>query len=167
MITFTTMILSERNARRLLSLYPPLLFQRISVRNFGKGFMSAEVRIAKSLFNRNYNRTIFGGTIFSAIDPFYTVMYWQIFMRKGIRVQSWLKSASIDYKRPGDTDLTARFVLTERDVSEAEKQLEAAGKCICKHPVEVLNTRGELCALAETEVYMRKLGGQGKGHSGF
>lgn len=161
------MILSERNARWLLSLYPPLLFQRVSVRKFGKGFRTAEVRIAKSLFNRNYNKTIFGGTIFSAVDPFYAVMYWQIFMRKGISVQSWLKSASIDYRKPGDTDLTAKFILEETDISEAENQLNTVGTFVRRHTIEVINTRNELCALAETEVYMRRLGGTGKDLSGF
>src|SRR3546814_2096210 len=95
------MFLSERKARLVLSLYPPLFFQRISVKNFGKGFTSAEVRIRKSLFNRNYNKTIFGGTIFSAVDPVFVFMYWQILTRKGIKVQSWLKSATIDYRKFG------------------------------------------------------------------
>ena len=161
------MILSERNAKWLLSLYPPLFFQRISVRNFGKDFRTAEIRIVKSLFNRNYNKTIFGGTIFSAVDPFYAIMYWQIFMRKGIPVQSWLKSATIDYRKPGDTDLTARFALAEEDISEAEQQLNTLGKFVRRHTIEVVNAREELCALAETEVYMRKLNNSGKDLSGF
>ncbi|TCS87740.1 uncharacterized protein DUF4442 [Anseongella ginsenosidimutans] len=166
-ITFTSMILSERNARRVLSLYPPLLFQRISVKNFGPGFRTAEVRIAKSLFNRNYNKTIFGGTIFSAVDPVYVFMYWQIFARKGIKVQSWLKSASIDYRKPGDTDLRVSFFLSEEDIREAEYQLDHAGKFVKKHSVQVLNSRDEVCAEAVTEVYMRKIGTTGKALSGF
>lgn len=160
------MILSERNARRVLSLYPPLLFQRISVKSFGEGFRTAEVRIAKSIFNRNYNKTIFGGTIFSAVDPVYVFMYWQIFARRGIKVQSWLKSASIDYKKPGDTDLSVRFILSEEDITEAANALENIGKFVKKHAVQVFNTRNEVCAEAITEVYMRKIG-TGKALSGF
>lgn len=166
-ITFTSMILSERKARLVLSLYPPLFFQRISVRNFGKDFRTAEVRIAKSLFNRNYNRTIFGGTIFSAVDPVYVFMYWQIFARKGMKLQCWLKSANIDYRKPGDTELIASFSLTEDDIADAEQQLNEVGKFVRTHRVEVLNTRHEICALAETEVYMRRVGTSGKALSGF
>ncbi len=151
------MILSERNARWVLSLYPPLLFQRISVKRFGSGFRTAEVRIARSLFNRNYNKTTFGGTIFSAVDPVYVFMYWQIFARKGFTIQSWLKSASIDYKKPGDTALTIHFSLSEADIQEAEDELNRVGKFVKKHPIEIRNTRNELCAFAETEIYMRKI----------
>lgn len=161
------MILSEQNARRVLSLYPPLLFQRISVRRFGPGFRTAEVRIAKSLFNRNYNRTIFGGTLFSAVDPIYVFMYWQIFARKGYRIQGWLKSASIDYKKPGDTTLTIQFALSESDIGEAERQLNEVGKFVKKHGIEIRNTRDELCAVAETEIYIRKIASDARATSGF
>lgn len=150
-----------------MSLYPPLFFQRIRVINFGKEFRTAEVRVHKSMLNRNYNKTIFGGTIFSAIDPIYVFMYWQIFARKGIKVQCWLKSASIEYRKPGDTRLKARFTLDEKDISDAEKALSEAGKFIRRHTVKVVNTRNELCALAETEVYMRRVRAPGEALSGF
>ncbi|HEY9561368.1 MAG TPA: YiiD C-terminal domain-containing protein [Anseongella sp.] len=161
------MILSERKARLVLSLYPPLFFQRISVKNFGKGFTSAEVRIRKSLFNRNYNKTIFGGTIFSAVDPVFVFMYWQILTRKGIKVQCWLKSATIDYRKPGDTDLTVLFSLSENDIADALSQLNERGTYVRKHTVQVINARKEVCALAEVEVYIRRATKTGETISGF
>lgn len=161
------MIYSERGLKWLLNFYPPLLFTRIWIKSFSNGFRNAEVRISKSLLNMNFNKSIFGGTIFSAADPFYAIMYWQIFARKGIKVQSWLKSANIRYKKPGNTSLTLKFELTEKDISDAETALQTIGKFVRTFPVEVLDTEGDVCAVVDIEVYMRKIKDTQKVVSGF
>ncbi len=115
----------------------------------------------------NFNKSIFGGTIFSAADPFYAIMYWQIFARKGIKVQSWLKSAKIRYKKPGNTSLTLKFELTEKDISDAETALQTIGKFVRTFPVEVIDKHGEICAVVDIEVYMRKISDTQKVVSGF
>lgn len=148
---------SENAVKWLLRFYPPLFFNRIWVKNFGKDFLTAEVKISKSFLNRNYNGTIFGGTIFSAADPFYSIMFWQIFARKKVKIIGWLKSAHIQYKKPGSTSLTLKFMLTEEDVAEAEHALNTIGKFVKAYTVEAINKHGELCAIISTEVYMRKL----------
>ena len=148
-------MLSERQGKWLLSLYPTLLFSRIRITRVGPGFRSCTVRIARSLITRNLNGTTFGGTIFSAADPFYAVMYWQIFARRGIRVQTWLKSARIEYLKPAATALTLEFALTDEDVARAVRQLEREGRFIRSHSVEAVDRRGDPCAVIETEVYLR------------
>jgi acyl-coenzyme A thioesterase PaaI-like protein len=148
-------VLSERQGKWLLSLYPTLLFSRIRITRVGPGFRSCTVRIARSLITRNLNGTTFGGTIFSAADPFYAVMYWQIFARRGIRVQTWLKSARIEYLKPAATALTLDFVLTDEDIARAARQLEREGRYIRSHSVEAVDRHGRTCAVIETEVYLR------------
>lgn len=161
------MILSERTGAWMLRLFPPLLFNRIWVRKIGKGYRNCEVKVFKSLMNRNLNGTIFGGTIFSAADPFYALLYWQVFARKGIDVQTWLKSARIDYKKPADTHLSVRFELSDEDISEAEQALTENGKFIKSFSTDMVNARGEICAIAITEVYIRLTGSGQKPLSGF
>jgi acyl-coenzyme A thioesterase PaaI-like protein len=148
-------VLSERRGKWLLSLYPTLLFSRIRITHVGPGFRSCTVRIARSLITRNLNGTTFGGTIFSAADPFYAVMYWQIFARRGIRVQTWLKSARVRYLKPAATALTLEFALTDEDVERAAGELEREGRFTRTHSVEVVDTHGRTCAVVETEVYLR------------
>lgn len=162
------MKLSTRTARWMLNLFPPLFFNRIYTIYISKDFMEARVKINKSLLNRNINGTIFGGTIFSAADPYYALMFWQIFAQKGISVQTWLKSAQIDYKKPGATSLFLHFKLQPEDIVEAEKSLEEQGKFVKFYTVEILNRQQEICAIAHTEVYIRKISTPGqKELSGF
>jgi acyl-coenzyme A thioesterase PaaI-like protein len=69
------MVVSEKTLKWIMRFYPPLLLQRIWVIGFDKGFKGVSVKISKSLLNRNYNGSIFGGTIFAAADPFYPVLF--------------------------------------------------------------------------------------------
>jgi acyl-coenzyme A thioesterase PaaI-like protein len=78
-------------AKWLMNLYPPLLINRISVKSISSDYKLVEVQVKKSLLNRNLQKTIFGGAIFSAADPFHALMYWQIFRLKGIHCEAWLK----------------------------------------------------------------------------
>lgn len=140
-----------------MRLYPPLLFQRIWVQKFADQFTGVEVKIFKSFLNSNYNRSIFGGTIFSASDPFYALLYDQILKRRGYKVRVWLKSAEIKYLKPGRSSLYFKINLTEEDISEAENILKTAGKFVKSFPLEIYNGKGELCATVINEVYIRNL----------
>lgn len=137
--------------------YPPLFFQQVRVKKFEKGFRGVEVKIAKSILNRNYNNSIFGGTIFSAADPFYAVLFDQILQRKGYKVRVWLKGASINYLKPGRTDLYFKINISEADIAEAEHALITVGKFVKSYPMKITGKNGELCATVQNEVYIRNL----------
>lgn len=151
------MVVSENLLKWALRLYPPLLFQRIWVKQFDSGFTGVHVKISKSFLNTNYNNSIFGGTIFSASDPFYALLFDQILKRKGFKVRIWLKSASIQYLKPGRTNLYFKIILSEQDIEEAEAALNSVGKFVKTFPLEILNSKGEVCASVQNEVYLRNL----------
>ncbi|MCJ0743345.1 DUF4442 domain-containing protein [Pedobacter montanisoli] len=149
------MMVSERTLKWALSLYPPLLFQRIWVRRFHKGFRGVDVKISNSFLNRNYNGSIFGGTIYAATDPFYAILFDQLMQRKGYKCRVWLKSASIQYIKPGMSALYFTIVITDEMIAEAEKALTETGKFVKAYPMELYNKQGELCARVMNEVYLR------------
>lgn len=151
------MVVSERTLKWAMRLYPPLFFQRIWVKQFDKGFMGVHVRISKSFLNTNYNNSIFGGTIFSASDPFYAMLFDQVLKRRGFKVRVWLKSATIQYLKPGRTNLYFKITLSEQDITEAEIALKTVGKFVKAFPLEILNSEGEICATVQNEVYLRNL----------
>ena len=100
------MKISEKALTWVMRLYPPLLFQRIWVRSFEPGFSGVDVVIVKSFMNKNYNKSICGGTIFTATDPFYAILFDQVLQRRGLKCRVWLKSAQINYLKPGSKLLT-------------------------------------------------------------
>ncbi len=151
------MVISEKALKWAMRIYPPLLFQRIWVVSFDKGYKGVAVRINKSFLNKNYNNSVFGGTIFAAADPFYPLLFHQLFTKKGYRLKVWSKSSTIAYLKPGLTDLYFRITLSDEEITEAENLLNTVGKYTGHHPIDIYDKDGEICASLMNEVYVRNL----------
>lgn len=147
--------ITPTNAKWLLKFYPPFFFNRISIVDVSKDFTEVNVKVKKSLMNMNMAKTIFGGTMFSAADPFIAIMFWQIFaIRFNQEIIVWLKSAEIIYKRPASTSLFINFKISEEEILEAKKVLEEKGKYVAEHQVELKNTKGAICAIVNLKSYL-------------
>ncbi|MFC4140879.1 PaaI family thioesterase [Pedobacter mendelii] len=151
------MIISQNTLKWVMRLYPPLFFQCIWVQKFENEFKTATVKISKSFLNKNYNGSIFGGTIYAATDPFYALLFDQLMQRRGLKVRVWLKSASIQYLKPGRGNLYFTINVTDEMIAEAELALKSVGKFVKAYPMEITNKSGELCATVMNEVYIRNL----------
>lgn len=151
------MVVSEKTLKWALCLYPPLFFQRIWIRKFHKDFRGVDVKISKSILNRNYNGSIYGGTIYGATDPFYALLFDQLLQRQGFKVRVWLKSASIQYLKPGRSNLYFTILVTDDMLNEAVEALNTTGKFVKAYPMELFDRHGELCATVMNEVYVRNL----------
>jgi acyl-coenzyme A thioesterase PaaI-like protein len=151
------MKVSAKVLKWVLRFYPPLFFQRIWIQRFDKNFKSVEVKIFKSILNTNYNNSIFGGTIFAASDPFYAILFDQILAIRGFKTRVWLKSASIQYLKPGHSNLYFKIEISEIDIEEAIHVLNTIGKFVKAFPLEIYNKKGELCAIVNNEIYIRNL----------
>lgn len=149
------MKVSEKALKWILNLYPPLLFQRIWVKQFHKDFKGVEVVISNSVFNRNYNGSIFGGTIYAATDPFYAILFDRLMRQHGHFCKVWLKSASISFLKPGLEKLYFTISISDEMIAEAKASLDINGKFVKSFPVNLYDKDGELCATAMNEVYLR------------
>lgn len=138
-----------------MRLYPPLFFQRIWLQHIEDDFSSVSVKINKSFFNINYHKTIFGGTIFSAVDPFCTILLRQRVLQEGIDTVAWLKSATVNYLKPGHGNLHFTIKLDDAEVQRVKHILQTEGKFIKSYPIELYDEDGVLCAELTNEVYLR------------
>jgi len=151
----------------MLNLYPPLFFNRIRVTEMAPDFKSCRVEVARSLLTRNLNGSTFGGTIFSAADPVYSILYWQIFARRGIAVQVWLKGAKIRYLEPAKTALSLEFRLEDEEVETTLGVYQSEGRVERSYSTDAVDRNGVVCAEIETIVYVRPVRGVERGASGF
>jgi Domain of unknown function (DUF4442) len=151
------MRVSENLLKWAIRFYPPLFFQRVWVVKFDKGFRGVEVKIRKSIWNRNYNNSIFGGTIFAAADAFYPVLFFKALSLKGYNLRAWSKSVNIKYNKPSFTDLSYKIYITDAELAEAEEILNTVGKYVKMHTIEIYDKNGVNVASALNEVYMRNL----------
>ena len=139
----------------MMNLYPPFLFNRIKVKQVSKNFQHVKIVLKKSIFNINGSGTVFGGALFAAADPFFPLMYLQIFgnhIKKDVQV--WTKSANIQFKKPVLEDILLEFNISDLDIEEAQNALKEFGKHNKMHVVQLKNKKGEVCAIVEVVTYI-------------
>lgn len=119
-------------------------------------FREVRVRIRLSWRTRNLVGSIFGGSIYGAVDPIYTTMLMKLLGRDYV---VWDKAASIRFKRPGRTTLHARFAITDEELDAIRRGLEAAGKVDRHYQVEITDREGVVHAIIDKTVHVRRRGG--------
>ena len=146
---------SSKLLRKVMNFFPPLLVNRIKIVENDSDFMNLKVEVKYSWLNKNLQKAIFGGTIFSAIDPYYAVMYWQIFSTKGIPMEVWIKKVEISYRKAATSNLEIKFSLTEYDIENAIASLMSEGKYEIWHDVKAIDENQEICTEARILVHIR------------
>ena len=71
--------------------------------------------------NRNYVNSIFGGSMFSSVDPIPMVQLINIL---GEDYVVWDKSAEVYFKRPARETLYADFIYSDEEIEEIKKGIE-------------------------------------------
>jgi acyl-coenzyme A thioesterase PaaI-like protein len=114
-----------------------------------------EVRVALPLSwrTRNYVGTIFGGSLYGAVDPMYMIMLIHI-LGPGYTV--WDKAATIRFLRPGRSTLSARFLLEDAEIDEIRRRLESEPSVDRVYTVTLEDAAGVPHAEVTKTVYVRK-----------
>ena len=79
------------------------------------------IRLKYSYKNKNYVGSIFGGSLFSAVDPFPMVQLINIIDRDYL---IWDKAAQIYFRRPAFEDLYADFSYTDAELENIRKRVQ-------------------------------------------
>ncbi|MCS7069530.1 MAG: DUF4442 domain-containing protein [Meiothermus sp.] len=114
-----------------------------------------EVHVALPLNwrTRNYVGTLFGGSMYGAIDPIYMLM---LIKNLGPGYVVWDKAATIRFRRPGRSTLFARFELSEQELAEIRRLADEKPSIERIYPVELLDASGVVHASFEKTLYIRK-----------
>ncbi len=113
----------------------------------------SEVRIKLRLTwrTRNYVGTLFGGSLYGAVDPLYMVM---LMHRLGPEYVVWDKSASIRFRRPGRGTLYATFRIDDEELAAIRAAVTAEGKIDRVYIVELVDAEGVVHATVEKTIYV-------------
>jgi len=83
------------------------------------------IRIPISWKNKNYVGTIFGGSMFSAVDPIPMVQLINLLDENYV---VWDKSAEIKFRRPAKEALFADFIFTPEEVNNIKEKVKASNE---------------------------------------
>ena len=81
-----------------------------------------KIKLPINYKNRNYVNSIFGGSMFSAVDPIPMV---QLMNLLGNDYVVWDKAAEIRFKRPAREDLFAEFTYSISELNDIKSRVEA------------------------------------------
>ena len=111
------------------------------------------IKLPLSWRTRNYVGTIFGGSMYAAVDPFYMMM---LLKTLGDEYVVWDKSAEIRFTKPGRDTLYATFTLSEAELDAIRTELDRPGtESIDRHyTVDLVDSTGEVHATVRKTLYV-------------
>ncbi|MGC1502730.1 MAG: DUF4442 domain-containing protein [Sulfitobacter sp.] len=113
------------------------------------------LKLPLNLFTKNPFGTLFGGSMYSAVDPIYVAFFSR---RLGKRVSVWDKKGTIQHILPGRTALFADFHINDNEVAEIREELSRSGRVDRTYTVELMTGSGELCAAVTKTLAFRQSG---------
>jgi hypothetical protein len=116
-------------------------------------FREVHVKLPLNWRTRNYVGTIFGGSLYGAVDPHYMIMLIRI-LGPGYIV--WDKVATIRFRKPGRGTLYARFLLDDEEIATIRRLTETAPSIDRVYNVDLTDAEGVVHASVEKTIYIRK-----------
>ena len=145
--------LLKRNLRTFVNTYLPLLGAGIKVTRIAPDFRQIDVAMKLRFWNANYVGTHYGGSLYSMCDPFYMLM---LIENLGPDYIVWDKAASIRFRKPGRGTVTAHFRLSAEQIDDVRRMANALAKYEPVFTVEVKDEAGEVVAVVEKTIYVKK-----------
>ncbi len=138
--------------RVTFNLWPCYWGTGASVTHIAPDWSEVRVRLPRSWRTRNYVGTIFGGSMYAAIDPFFMVM---LINRLGPGYEVWDKSATVRFRKPGRTTLTARMAIPDGEEAAIREALREARSVDRTYRVELVDAAGVVHAHVDKVIFVR------------
>lgn len=145
--------LRTRLERHAFNLFPAYFGTGGRVTYIAADWREVRVEIPRSLRTRNYVGTIFGGSMYGAVDPFFMLM---LIRNLGPGYVVWDKSAAIRFRRPGRSTLRATFALPADELDWIRAALETERSVDRTYTIEIVDADGTVCATVEKTEYVRR-----------
>ena len=145
--------MKARWLRWRFNLFPAYRGTGARVTYIADDFREVRIRLPLSWRTRNAVGTIFGGSMYAAIDPMYMLMLIKIL---GPEYVVWDKAATIRFRKPGRTTLFATFRIDDAEL-DAIRAAAAGGAPIDRvYMVRLVDAEGAVHAEIDKTIYIRR-----------
>lgn len=143
----------SRLLRWKFNLFPAYRGSGARVTYIAGDFREIRIRLPLSWRSRNAVGTIFGGSMYAAVDPMYMIMLMHVLGRDYV---VWDKAATIRFRKPGRTTLFATFTIADAEL-DAIRSATATGEAIDRtYNVDLADADGVVHATVEKVIYVRR-----------
>ena len=142
---------ASRRFRRRMNLFPAYRGTGGRVEYVAGDWKEVRVRLPLSWRTRNAVGTIFGGSLYGAVDPLYMLMLIRLL---GSDYVVWDKAATIRFRRPGRTTLRAAIHVDDAELDRIRAAVAEHGKVDRLYRIELVDADGLVHAEVEKTVYV-------------
>jgi acyl-coenzyme A thioesterase PaaI-like protein len=144
---------SSKLIGRFINWWPPFLFSGIRVKSIAPDWRHIEVELRLRWWNRNAVGTLFGGSLFAMIDPFYPLMLQH---NLGPEYTVWVKSAAIEFIAPGRSVALATMQLSGEKLAEIRAATEGGDKYLPAFSITITDPQGKPISQVNKLLYVRR-----------
>ena len=140
---------------KLMNFWIPFFFNRIKIIYVSDDFKKVDDLLKHTFWNRNPNKSLWGGAIFSAVDPFYHIILKQILLQDNIETIFLTKSAQVEYLKECKTNILFSFIVGDDEIDNVKTILTKEGKYDGWHEVYGIDENNKKCIKAKIQVYLK------------
>jgi len=140
---------------KLMNFWLPFFFNRIKIVYVSNDFKKVDVLLKHTFWNRNPNKSLWGGALFSAVDPFYPMIIKQVLLRDNIKTNFLTKSAHVEYLRESKTNILFSFIVSHEEIDNIKTILDNTGRYDGWHEVYGTDENNNKCIKAKIQVYLK------------
>jgi acyl-coenzyme A thioesterase PaaI-like protein len=119
-------------------------------------WQEVRIRLPLNWHTRNYVGTIFGGSMYAAVDPIHMVMLIKLL---GPGYEVWDKAATIRFRQPGRSTLRATFSVSTDELAAIRTAVAQDGKTERQFTVDLTDKRNQVCFSCEKLLSIRSRAG--------
>jgi acyl-coenzyme A thioesterase PaaI-like protein len=142
--------------RRAFNLFPAYRRTGGRITYIAADLREVRVRLPCNWKTRNYVGTVFGGSMYGAVDPIYMVMLIKLL---GPAYVVWDKAAAIRFRRPARAALYATFRLPEAETEAIKVALRELPSVDRHYRVELVDGAGTVHAEVDKTLYIGRKDG--------
>lgn len=142
-----------RLLKALLNLWPPFWGAGIRIEAISPDYSYCRVGLVLRWWNKNANRTQYGGSLFSMTDPVYSMMLMAVL---GPDYHIWDRAARITFMKPGRGRVLAEVRLSRERIDEIRRATDGGDKYFPHFRINILDEQGGLVAEVDRTLYVRK-----------
>jgi Domain of unknown function (DUF4442) len=145
--------MNSRLFKFLMNIYIPYWGTGITVKSVSPNYREICVQMKLRWYNRNYIKTHFGGSLYAMTDPFFMLMLITILGKEFV---VWDKSARIDFIKPGQGTVTARFLIKDEQIEDIINNTSTGQKYFPEFSIDIDDEAGEKVAQVVKTLYIKK-----------
>jgi len=153
-ISFAQKFLGFLSEEKRIEWWPAWWMMRIKVTSLANDWREVRITLPLTWISRNIGGGMFGGFQASLADPIAPLACAKLFADYHV----WTRKLSIDFQRPGDTDLELRFDFPPEKEAEIRKELAEKKRSTPTFNYAFYREDGEVCTTIECVVAIREKG---------